>query len=163
MATNPTPITNSVTASATPSSAKPNILQTIIAHKTLEVAEDKIALPLDSFIANVVPTNRDFLKALTAPGARFILECKKASPSKGLIRTNFDLKEIAGVYGKYADCISVLTDKKFFQGSYDYLRTMRDLVDQPLLHKDFCHRRVSDLPRPRLWRRCRAADVVGAG
>jgi len=115
MATNPT----ATPASTSAASAKPNILQTIIAHKTLEVAEDKIALPLDSFIAEVVPTTRNFLKALTAPGARFILECKKASPSKGLIRANFDLKEIAGVYGKYADCISVLTDKKFFQGSYD--------------------------------------------
>ncbi len=131
--------TNSIAtpASTTAASAKPNILQTIIAHKTIEVAEDKIALPLENFIADVVPTQRNFLQALTAPGARFILECKKASPSKGLIRANFDLSEIAGVYGKYADCISVLTDKKFFQGSYDYLQAMRDLVDQPLLHKDF--------------------------
>jgi indole-3-glycerol phosphate synthase/phosphoribosylanthranilate isomerase len=133
MATNATSATAPTTAAAT----KPNILQTIIAHKALEVAEDKIALPLESFIADAVPTTRNFLQALTAPGARFILECKKASPSKGLIRANFDLTEIAGVYGKYADCISVLTDKKFFQGSYDYLKTMRGLVDQPLLHKDF--------------------------
>ena len=94
MATNPT----ATPASTSAASAKPNILQTIIAHKTLEVAEDKIALPLDSFIANVVPTNRNFLQALTAPGARFILECKKASPSKGLIRANFDLKEIRYSY-----------------------------------------------------------------
>lgn len=114
-----------------------NVLETIIAHKRLEVAALKIDRPLADFIAQVVPTQRDFLAALKKPGARFILECKKASPSKGLIRANFNLAEIAGVYGQYADCISVLTDHQFFQGSYDYLATMRGLVDQPLLHKDF--------------------------
>lgn len=116
---------------------KPNILQTIIAHKVQEVAADKLAVPLDSFRQQAVPTERNFLAALCQPGARFILECKKASPSKGLIRPNFDLAEIATVYGRYADCISVLTDRHFFQGSYDYLATMRTLVEQPLLHKDF--------------------------
>lgn len=116
---------------------KPNILQTIIAHKREEVAAAKQALPLTEFIGQVQPTARNFLAALQQPGARFILECKKASPSKGLIRPDFNLAEIAGVYGRYADCISVLTDTKFFQGSYDYLARMRTLVDQPLLHKDF--------------------------
>src|SRR5690606_25598437 len=70
-------------------------------------------------------------------GARFILECKKASPSKGLIRPDFDLTAISQVYNQYADCISVLTDSEFFQGSYQYLEQMRALSDKPLLHKDF--------------------------
>lgn len=117
--------------------SKPNILQKIIAHKIDEVAGDKAALPLEQFIADATPSQRDFKAALLKPGARFILECKKASPSKGLIRANFDLNEIAQVYGRYADCISVLTDRHFFQGSYDYLQQMRALVDLPLLHKDF--------------------------
>lgn len=114
-----------------------NVLDTIIAHKRLEVAELQQLQPLASFIDAVQPTHRSFLQALLQPGARFILECKKASPSKGLIRADFNLDEIAAVYGKYADCISVLTDQKFFQGSYSYLAQMRQKVNQPLLHKDF--------------------------
>ncbi len=114
-----------------------NVLETIITHKRLEVEALKATKPLLSFIEQVSPTRRSFLQALRQPGARFILECKKASPSKGLIRPHFDLAEIAGVYGQYADCVSVLTDQKFFQGSYDYLATMRGLLDVPLLHKDF--------------------------
>jgi indole-3-glycerol phosphate synthase/phosphoribosylanthranilate isomerase len=114
-----------------------NVLDTIIAHKRLEVAQLQQQQPLAGFIDAVKPTHRSFLQALLQPGARFILECKKASPSKGLIRTDFNLDEIAAVYGKYADCISVLTDQKFFQGSYSYLAQMRQKVTQPLLHKDF--------------------------
>ncbi len=114
-----------------------NVLENIIAHKRLEVSERKISQPLATFMSEVKPTSRSFLQALLKPGARFILECKKASPSKGLIRANFDLDDIAAVYGKYADCISVLTDGKFFQGSYSYLASMRQKVSQPLLHKDF--------------------------
>lgn len=114
-----------------------NVLDTIIAHKRLEVAALKQQQPLSEFIDQVQPTTRSMLQALQQPGPRFILECKKASPSKGLIRANFDLTEIASVYGHYADAISVLTDEKFFQGSYAYLATMRQLVSQPLLHKDF--------------------------
>lgn len=113
------------------------VLAKIVAHKRTEVADMKIKRPLASFSDNVVPTERSFLSALQQPGARFILECKKASPSKGLIRAQFDLNEINAVYQHYADCISVLTDNAFFQGSYDYLRQMRQLSDKPLLHKDF--------------------------
>lgn len=113
------------------------VLAKIVAHKRTEVAAMKITRPLAHFIDNVKPTKGAFLAALQQPGARFILECKKASPSKGLIRANFDLTEINSVYQQYADCISVLTDTAFFQGSYDYLRQMRQLSDKPLLHKDF--------------------------
>lgn len=114
-----------------------NILKQIIEHKKIELAEHKLALPLAQFLSEVKPTKRCFLRALTQKGPRFILECKKASPSKGLIRTPFDLTEITSAYAKYADCISVLTDEHFFQGSYDYLTKVRALVEQPLLHKDF--------------------------
>lgn len=114
-----------------------NVLANIIAHKKTEVAQRKQQYPLTDFIEQIRPSQRDFLAALQQPGPRFILECKKASPSKGLIRQDFNLTEITGVYAKYADCISVLTDEKFFQGSYDYLRQVRQLVEQPLLCKDF--------------------------
>lgn len=132
-----------------------NILETIITHKRVEVDALKAARPLADFIAQVTPTSRDFLAALTQPGPRFILECKKASPSKGLIRPQFDLTEIANVYRDYADCISVLTDEKFFQGRYEYLATMRQLVEQPLLHKDF----IIDAYQIYLGRYC-GADAV---
>ncbi|KKL02210.1 indole-3-glycerol phosphate synthase, partial [Rheinheimera mesophila] len=114
-----------------------NVLSTIIDHKKLEVAERKKQLPLEQFLPLVQPSQRNFLTALQQKGPRFILECKKASPSKGLIRSPFDLDEICAAYGRYADCISVLTDEKFFQGNYDYLAKVRAKVNQPLLHKDF--------------------------
>jgi len=133
----------------------PNVLAKIVAHKRAEVAALKQQHPLEQFIAGVVPSQRDFLAALKQTGPRFILECKKASPSKGLIRENFDLNELAAVYGEYADCISVLTDESFFQGKYDYLRTMRTLVEQPLLHKDF----IIDRYQVYLGRHC-GADAV---
>ncbi|WP_333608073.1 bifunctional indole-3-glycerol-phosphate synthase TrpC/phosphoribosylanthranilate isomerase TrpF [Arsukibacterium sp.] len=133
----------------------PNILEKIVQHKRLEVAALKLQQPLTQFMAEIRPSQRDFLAALTQKGPRFILECKKASPSKGLIRAQFDLTELAEVYCRYADCISVLTDEKFFQGSYDYLRTMRTLVDKPLLHKDF----IIDTYQIYLGRHC-GADAV---
>lgn len=114
-----------------------NVLEKIVADKVEELKARKIQQPLSDFIDNVTPTTRDFMAALAQTGTQFILECKKASPSKGLIRTHFDLDEIAGIYGKYATCISVLTDEKYFQGSYEYLAKVRKLVDQPLICKDF--------------------------
>ncbi|WP_306125167.1 bifunctional indole-3-glycerol-phosphate synthase TrpC/phosphoribosylanthranilate isomerase TrpF [Rheinheimera baltica] len=133
----------------------PNVLANIVAYKREEVAALKQAKPLDGFVADVGPSQRDFLAALKQTGPRFILECKKASPSKGLIRSDFNLQQLAEVYGQYADCISVLTDEKFFQGRYDYLRTMRTLVDKPLLHKDF----IIDSYQIYLGRHC-GADAV---
>lgn len=113
------------------------VLAKIVRHKLTEVSAMAQQRPLEQFIASVAPTSRDFLAALQQPGARYILECKKASPSKGLIRADFDLTAISQVYNQYADCISVLTDSEFFQGSYQYLQQMRELSDKPLLHKDF--------------------------
>ena len=75
-----------------------NVLEKIIIDKRTELQQRKIDKPLDNFINDVVPTTRDFYAALAKPGTNYILECKKASPSKGLIRDNFDLAEIAGVY-----------------------------------------------------------------
>ncbi len=114
-----------------------NVLEKIVADKRIEVAKRKEERPLSEFIDQVTPTTRDFYKALSDGPTSFILECKKASPSKGLIRDVFDLDEITSVYKHYASCISVLTDEKYFQGCFEYLQKVRTLVEQPLICKDF--------------------------
>ncbi|MCC2615261.1 bifunctional indole-3-glycerol-phosphate synthase TrpC/phosphoribosylanthranilate isomerase TrpF [Aestuariibacter halophilus] len=114
-----------------------NVLQTIVADKRKELAARKQDMPLDSFIDGLTPSPRSFYDALATPEAGYILECKKASPSKGLIREPFDLDEIIAAYQPYAACISVLTDEKYFQGHYDYLNYVSQRVQQPVLNKDF--------------------------
>ncbi|WP_438862682.1 bifunctional indole-3-glycerol-phosphate synthase TrpC/phosphoribosylanthranilate isomerase TrpF [Neptunicella sp.] len=114
-----------------------NVLEKICANKAEELIEQKKQLPLASFVNRLTPSDRSMYDALNQPNAGFILECKKASPSKGLIRENFDLDEIIQAYSPYAAAISVLTDKKYFSGSFDYLRYVRERVTQPVLNKDF--------------------------
>lgn len=79
-----------------------------------------------------------FEKALKKPGMAFICECKKASPSKGLIAPDFPYVQIAKAYeAAGADCISVLTEPKWFLGSDAYLKEIADVVSIPCLRKDF--------------------------
>ncbi|HPG64163.1 MAG TPA: indole-3-glycerol-phosphate synthase TrpC, partial [Saccharofermentans sp.] len=79
-----------------------------------------------------------FEKALKKPGVSFICECKKASPSKGLIDSEFPYMQIAKEYeAAGADCISVLTEPKWFLGSNDYLQEIASAVSVPCLQKDF--------------------------
>ncbi|WP_323971773.1 bifunctional indole-3-glycerol-phosphate synthase TrpC/phosphoribosylanthranilate isomerase TrpF [Aeromonas hydrophila] len=113
------------------------ILGKIVAAKQEWVAARKLAQPLASFQSALTPSDRDFVGALKAGSTRFILECKKASPSKGLIRDDFSPEAIADIYGKYATAISVLTDEKFFQGDFAFLPRVRSRVSQPVLCKDF--------------------------
>lgn len=113
------------------------ILGKIVAAKQEWVAARKLAQPLASFQSTLTPSDRDFVGALKAGSTRFILECKKASPSKGLIRDDFSPEAIADIYGKYATAISVLTDEKFFQGDFAFLPRVRSRVSQPVLCKDF--------------------------
>ena len=126
---------------STNTSAEKNILEQIVDDKRIEIAALKISKPLASFIDELVPTTKDMYAALTRtadkPHAGFILECKKASPSKGLIRADFDVKAICQIYDKYAAAISVLTDEKYFQGNFDYLKTVTQSVKCPVLNKDF--------------------------
>ena len=82
-------------------------------------------------------SDRSFEAALKQPHTGYIFECKKASPSKGLIRADFDPVAIATEYAKFADAISVLTDEKYFQGSLGYLTAVRNAVNVPVLCKDF--------------------------
>ncbi len=113
------------------------VLGKIIADKQLWVDARKEAQPLASFIDQLTPSDRDFTAALATERTGFILECKKASPSKGLIRNDFDPAAIARVYDRYAAAISVLTDEKYFQGSFDFLPLVRAQVSVPVLCKDF--------------------------
>ena len=115
-----------------------SILDKIVAHKRQEIA----ARPQIKFDATAIAPPRDFVHALTggkqANRVSLIAEVKKASPSKGLIREDFDPVKIAQAYANSgASCISVLTDEHFFKGHLDYLKAIRAAVDVPLLRKDF--------------------------
>lgn len=118
-------------------------LDRIVATKKQEVERLKERFSLRQAEADIagLPPTLGFERALTAGRRRpmgLIAEVKKASPSKGLIRADFDPVQLAAAYRDAgADCISVLTDAQYFQGSGDYLRAVRKAVDLPLLRKDF--------------------------
>lgn len=119
-----------------------HILEEIVWHKEQEVAQMQAQMPLLALQQQISapPWAEDFLLALqqspTQPS--LIAEVKKASPSKGIIRADFDPVKIAQAYERGgASCISVLCDRKFFQGSFDYLRAIRQSVALPLLCKEF--------------------------
>jgi len=119
----------------------PTILDRIVATKRQEVERAKARLPEAGLRKQLayVPPPRDFLTPLARPGPiRLIAEVKKASPSKGVIREDFDPVRIARTYQEHgATCASVLTDEPYFQGRLAYVREIRQHVDLPLLRKDF--------------------------
>ena len=119
-----------------------NILETIVEQKKLEVAKLPERLIAAGDLRDAMLEHgerRDFIAALRSkPRVGLIAEVKKASPSAGVICPNFDPVRIAKEYeAAGANCLSVLTDEKFFQGSLDYLRQIRAAVNLPLLRKDF--------------------------
>ncbi|WP_312467410.1 bifunctional indole-3-glycerol-phosphate synthase TrpC/phosphoribosylanthranilate isomerase TrpF [Pseudescherichia sp.] len=113
------------------------VLAKIVADKAIWVAARKQQQPLASFQGDIVPATRSFYDALQGARTAFILECKKASPSKGVIRDDFDPVRIANIYKHHASAISVLTDEKYFQGSFDFLPLVSAAAPQPILCKDF--------------------------
>ena len=123
----------------------PDILQKIVAHKREEVAAAKARFPLERLrqrLALVEDTPRGFARALRtmaeSGGTAVIAEVKKGSPSKGVIRPDFDPLAIAEIYQAHgATCLSVLTDERFFLGHLNYLGLIREAVGLPLLRKDF--------------------------
>ncbi|MCD8550792.1 MAG: bifunctional indole-3-glycerol-phosphate synthase TrpC/phosphoribosylanthranilate isomerase TrpF [Shewanella xiamenensis] len=117
------------------STAKANVLTRIVDTKAAHIAALKLRFPEDSLTPKI--SDRSLFAALKAPKAGYILECKKASPSKGLIRKDFDVEAIASIYAKYAAGISILTDEQFFQGDMGYIPKVRAKVSQPILCKDF--------------------------
>ncbi len=120
-----------------------NILDQIIADKRVEVERCKEAVPLAVHRERIAGMGRcrNFYKAVTKQnprGLNVIAEVKKASPSAGLIREDFDPVRIAKIYTECgADAISCLTDEKYFQGRLEYLEAIRRAVDLPILRKDF--------------------------
>ncbi|MEH1883659.1 indole-3-glycerol phosphate synthase TrpC [Nostoc sp.] len=119
-----------------------HILEEIVSHKRQEVAQMQQQFPLASLQQQLIaaPTVRNFLAALQQNPNQpsLIAEVKKASPSRGIIRADFDPVAIAQAYERGgAACLSVLTDYKFFQGSFDNLRRVRQHVALPLLCKEF--------------------------
>ncbi|MBD2393690.1 indole-3-glycerol phosphate synthase TrpC [Cyanobacterium aponinum FACHB-4101] len=126
-----------------PESEPQNILEKIVWQKEEEVARmrEKVSLlELRKQVSQLNDAPLDFLSALKNSSRQpaLIAEVKKASPSKGLIREDFDPEVIAKEYEKAgATCLSVLTDKEFFQGSFDNLSIVRNAVKIPLLCKEF--------------------------
>lgn len=120
-----------------------NILDKIIADKRVEVRSRQSQISLDELKRQIrsMPKCRNFYKAVTRPnrrGINVIAEVKKASPSAGLIREDFDPVTIAQTYEKCgADAISVLTDEKYFQGRLEYINQIHQEVDLPVMRKDF--------------------------
>ena len=118
-----------------------SILKKIVDHKLIEVEACKQLRPQADVAAEADAASpaKDFAAALqNYVGVALIAEVKKASPSKGVIRADFDPVSIAKTYATSgAACISVLTDEHFFQGHLDYLKAIRNEVEIPLLRKDF--------------------------
>ncbi|HLQ43197.1 MAG TPA: indole-3-glycerol phosphate synthase TrpC, partial [Planctomycetaceae bacterium] len=122
----------------------PNVLDEIVAHKRTEIADAKRRRPIATLEAQLAsaPPVRDFVAALRTSaekhGVGMIAEVKKASPSAGLIRADFDPVVIAKTYEAHgAACLSCLTDERFFQGRLEDLTAIRQAVSLPVLRKDF--------------------------
>lgn len=118
------------------------ILDKIIAHKKIEVEEQKRFQPLDEIKRKLLNINefRNFQRAISHSGRiNLIAEIKKASPSKGIIREDFNPSAIAKIYEQNgASAISVLTDNEFFKGDLSYLKVVRSVtLALPILRKDF--------------------------
>ena len=117
------------------------ILDQLADYARERVAEAKSVRPLEQVKAEALALPKGdfpFEKALRKPGLSFICECKKASPSKGIIAEDFPYLEIAKEYeAAGADCISVLTEPKWFLGSDEYLKKIASAVSIPCIRKDF--------------------------
>lgn len=115
-----------------------SILERIAAHKYNEVAQAKRTNPLSSLQEKPTDSIRNFVDAVRLNQPAIIAEIKKASPSKGIIRADFDVATIAQTYAAHgASCLSVLTDINFFQGELKFLQVAKANCDLPVLRKDF--------------------------
>ena len=120
-----------------------NILDEIVATKRQEVAERSAKMPVEGLKERIASLGRprNFFAAVTTPTDKplnLIAEVKKASPSAGVIRADFDPVAIAKAYeANGADALSVLTDEKYFQGKLEYIQLVHDAVKLPVLRKDF--------------------------
>src|SRR5687768_9982850 len=120
-----------------------DILEQILQTKRTEIAERQQRVPIDALKETITTLGRprNFFNAVTRKPTKrlnLIAEIKKASPSAGVLRADFDPVQIARTYAAAgADALSVLTDEKYFQGHIDYIHAIRDVVKLPVLRKDF--------------------------
>ncbi|HBN08110.1 MAG TPA: indole-3-glycerol-phosphate synthase TrpC [Cyanobacteria bacterium UBA8530] len=112
-------------------------LDRIVAQKSEDLLLRKKKMPFEEIKGSIAPSDFDFFKALSAPGLSLIAEMKKSSPSKGLIRADFDPEKLARIYEGRAQAISVLCDEPFFGGKLENLSLARKNTGLPLLCKDF--------------------------
>ena len=113
------------------------MLKEITENKKKEVELSRKSAPLAGFKSKIKPSERNFKKAISKDKLNLIAEFKKSSPSKNITKKEFDIKEIVMLYNKYADAISILTDKKYFNGSLEDLKEASALTSLPLLRKEF--------------------------
>jgi indole-3-glycerol phosphate synthase/phosphoribosylanthranilate isomerase len=113
------------------------ILGEIVARKRLDVAARLDGITIEELRAQVKPTQRSLRAALARPGARFVMEVKRVSPSEGTLREAADPAALARAYRGAADAISVLTDGPYFGGSFKDLEAVRAAFEGPILAKDF--------------------------
>ncbi|MFH1647275.1 MAG: indole-3-glycerol phosphate synthase TrpC [Chloroflexota bacterium] len=118
----------------------PEILDSIVDDKKREVARARRKVPLSVLMERIGnrPAPLDFAAALRGDKIKLIAEVKKASPSRGLLRPDFDPVALAKTYARYgAAAVSVLTEVNYFQGSLEHLAAVKEAVDIPVLRKDF--------------------------
>ncbi|HEY3359723.1 MAG TPA: bifunctional indole-3-glycerol-phosphate synthase TrpC/phosphoribosylanthranilate isomerase TrpF [Polyangia bacterium] len=113
------------------------MLDAIVARTRADLRARMAARPLASFAAGLAPSDRSLEAALRRPRTGFILECKRASPSRGVLCADFDPVALGRAYGPFADAISVLTNEPFFGGRHEDLAAVRAAVPLPVLCKDF--------------------------
>lgn len=115
-----------------------SILERIAEHKKKDVLAKKLTCPVSTLTPVTASSIRDFEGALRMKKPAIIAEIKRASPSKGIIRDNFDVATIATIYSQHgACCLSVLTDEQFFHGKAEYLSVAKAHCQLPVLRKDF--------------------------
>lgn len=117
--------------------ASRGMLGEIVARKQRDVADRLRGVAIDTLRERAQPTQRSLRRVLARPGARFILEVKRVSPSEGRLRADADPAAMARAYAGAADAISVLTDEPYFGGSLSDLAEVRQVFDGPILAKDF--------------------------
>lgn len=132
-----------------------SILERIVAQRQQALSQLFAEVDFDALRAQLTPSQRSLKQALLRDGAQFILECKKASPSKGLIRPDFNAVAIAKEYEPFAAAISVLTEPDFFQGDWRYLAAVSASVQVPVLCKDFIV-----TPEQAIYARAHGADAL---
>lgn len=132
-----------------------SVLHNIVERKRTDVAARMRQIPLEDVRKAASLTYRSFSDALTKPGRSFIFEIKKASPSLGLIRADFDVRAIVNEYEPFTDALSVITDAPYFGGSHKNLSAARSMTEKPILCKDFV---VS--PYQVYEARCFGADAI---